>query len=287
MISFSSFAKWILCGEYSVVRGGKAIAFPLRNFSNCISFERKGDFFITNSEKSSEDTIFALLRIGCELLGIPLEKISGHIEIKSDIPIQSGLGSSAAICANIAKIFQHNGYCDDVFTLARCMENYFHRKSSGLDIAVALENRPIIFKENSVIEFLEPSFWPNMLLTYSGKKSMTFDCIGIVKDLFLRNEKIAIELNCQMNLASDMCEDAFKKSNFRELRDGIMLANDTFYKWGLYNESMSNHVEQLLSVGAVAAKPIGSGLGGYIISLWEEFPDEKLEFPGILHINQP
>jgi mevalonate kinase len=271
-------AKWILCGEHSVIRGGKAIVFPLRNFSNILSFERSDNFFIEDS--CSKDTVLTLFEKACRILDVAFEKIFGHIVVKSDIPVCSGLGSSAALCVNVAKIFKYFGYCSDTFELARCLENEFHLKSSGSDIAAVLENKPIVFRENRVTEFLKPCFCPHMLLTYSGEKSATADCITVVRDFFLKDKKKAIESDMQMNLASDMCENAFKEADFNKLKDGIMLGNDVFLRWGLYTEAMLFHVKNLLSDGAVAAKPVGSGLGGYIVSLWEEFPKKiKTEDP--------
>jgi mevalonate kinase len=263
-------AKWILCGEHSVIRGGKAIAFPLHNFSNSIFFEKGDNLFIEDSY--SKDTILTLLKIGCDFFGVSVKKISGHLLIKSNIPHQSGLGSSAALCSNIAKLFQYCGCCGDLFEFAKRLENEFHKKSSGSDVAVILENKPIIFNDNKIAEFFKPEFWPPMLLTHSGEKSSTSDCVSIVNDFFSKNEKLALESDQQMNLAANMCENALKKADFNKLKDGIMLGNDVFRQWGLYTASMSFYVEKLLSAGAVAAKPIGSGLGGYIVSLWEEEP---------------
>jgi mevalonate kinase len=271
----SSPAKWILCGEHSVRRGGKAIAFPLRNFSASIFFKKSDDLFIEDCY--SKDTILTLLKKGCEFLDVPLKKIYGHIRVQSNIPTESGLGSSAALCCGIAKLFRYCGCCgcncsDDVSETAKHLENEFHRQSSGLDVAVILANKPIIFNENKVAEFLKPKFWPHMLITYSGEKSLTSDCVRIADNFFLTDEKAALEADRLMNSATDMCEEAFKNADFDELRDGIMLGNEIFRRWGLHTAATSLQLEKLLSAGAVAAKPIGSGLGGYILSLWKECP---------------
>ncbi|MDR1982421.1 MAG: hypothetical protein LBQ08_01320 [Holosporaceae bacterium] len=276
MRRFSSHAKWILSGEHSVVRGKKAIAFPLKNYKNSITFEKSDHFRISASQEYSKETIMSLLKEASNFLKISLEKISGHIGMKSDIPMKAGLGSSAAICVNIANIFRHFGFCDDVLNLARHLENRFHKKSSGLDVTVVFENKPIIFKENKLSEFLEPGFWPPMILTYSGEKSITSSCATIIGEIFLKNEKLALELDEQMDSASNLCEEALKNSDFYKLKDGITLGGEIFHRWGLCNSSMNLHINKLLSCGARAAKPIGSGLGGYILSLWEENPIKLL-----------
>jgi mevalonate kinase len=90
--------------------------------------------------------------------------------------------------------------------------------------------------------------------------------------IFQRDKKLAIELDEQMDFASNLCEEALKNSDFCKLKDGINLGGEIFRRWGLCNSSMSEHMNKLLSWGARAVKPIGSGLGGYVLSLWEEDP---------------
>ncbi|MDR0678483.1 MAG: hypothetical protein LBF44_03025 [Holosporaceae bacterium] len=272
MKSFLSHAKWILSGEHSVIRGKKAIVFPLKNYANSMIFRKSEALHVSADRKSLEKTILSLFSEASRFLKIPLEKVSGHIRMTSDIPMKTGLGSSAAVCVNVANVFKHCGLCDDILKLAKHLENKFHKKSSGLDVTVVFENKPIIFEKNKLLEFLNPSFWPPMVLTYSGEKSITYNCVMKIREIFSKNEKLGLELDEQMDWASNLCEKALKHSDFGKLKEGIALGGEIFYRWGLCNSSMSLHIKKLLSYGAQAAKPIGSGLGGYVLSLWEEKP---------------
>jgi len=279
MTIFQSHAKWILSGEHSVVRGGKAIAFPLRRYTCTLDY-REGtdelnvsvDHFCRHADVSDgEDIVLELITKAANFLDISPKQVSGNITVKSDIPLRAGLGSSAAICANITKLFNHWGFCDksDLMALARYLEDTFHYKSSGLDIAVTLLDRPIIFRHNKVMEILEDrKFHPTLILSYSGEPSSTSACAATVKEMFLKNERLALQLDEQMNQASDLCEYAVKNSDFNKLKEGITLGNNVFQEWGLYNNAMSFHAKKLAELGAVAVKPVGSGLGGYILSLW-------------------
>ncbi|MDR2107690.1 MAG: hypothetical protein LBO73_04210 [Holosporaceae bacterium] len=264
---FRSCAKWILSGEHTVTRGGKALAFPLKKYENRVVFEKSGDRRIVAAE---ENTVARLLDAAAKFSGITPDKVSGHIFVESNIPTKVGFGSSAAICVNIAKLFEHCGACGDVFALARNLENKFHKKSSGLDVAAVLKNKPVVFRNNEVKYFLEPKFQPRLFLTASGETSSTSECARIVEEFFRKNEKLALESDEQMESASDLCEDALKNADFRKLRDGMMLANEVFHRWGLCTPAMSFHMDILRQKGAVAVKPAGSGLGGCILSLWEE-----------------
>jgi mevalonate kinase len=290
---FSSCAKWILSGEHTVVRGGKAIAFPLRSYECSIDFEKNNSLIVEHACVESDvvstgELNYAfkkLLKRAATFTNISLEKIRGKFYVESTIKTKSGLGSSSAICTNIANMFKYFGFCNDAFALAKFLEDCFHNKSSGLDIAVVMENKPIVFQDNKVAEVLETAFWPHLVLTYSGEQSLTSRCTEMVSNFFKKNEKLALELDNMMNKASDLCEFGLKSVDFNKLKDGISLGNEAFKCWGLHSDSLIEHLRMLKSRGAVAAKPIGSGLGGYVVSLWEEKP--KLHNDACLTLEKP
>jgi mevalonate kinase len=156
--------------------------------------------------------------------------------------------------------------------LATQLEDVFHQNSSGLDPAVAVVNKPIIFQNRKVVEVLTVPSWPHLVLSYSGESSPTSECVKIVNDIFTHNIETAIELDAEMNEASNLCEIGLKNSDFEALKEGIELGHKIFYRRGLCTPLLESHIKMLLSNGAVAAKPTGSGLGGFVISLWKEKP---------------
>jgi mevalonate kinase len=216
----------------------------------------------------------SLLNRAARFTNISIEKIKGKFSVNTSIQAKSGLGSSAAICINIANVFKHLGFWNDAFSLAKYLEDQFHHKSSGLDIAIAMTNKPIVFQNNKINSILEISFWPHLMLTYSGETSTTSECTDTVMNVFYSNSSLADELDAMMNHASALCESGLKNGNFNQLKEGIALGNETFKGWGLHNDALSSHINTLINDGAAAAKPIGSGLGGYVLSLWERKPDK-------------
>jgi mevalonate kinase len=83
-----------------------------------------------------------------------------------------------------------------------------------------------------------------------------------------------------MQGAVERIESALKESDgFEELSGGISLAGRCFQNWGLVNPPLAATLNQLLIRGATAAKPTGSGLGGYVLSLWnseDKIPKEAI-----------
>lgn len=285
MKEFISYAKWILSGEHAVVRGAKAVVFPLQNFFNKITLEESADFEIkitAGSKANSNEgvteitgTVEDLFLRAVRFLRIPESSVHGKFYVQTNIPQKVGFGSSAAICVNVAKIFQYFGFYNDIFSLARHLEDKFHKKSSGLDICVVLHNRPLIFENGKIAKFLDTNldFQPNLLLTYSGKTSGTSECAAKVQEIFARDPLWAAQLDEKMAAASNLCEQGFEERNLKKLADGINLCGQVFGEWGLCNEPVTRHINMLFNEGAIAAKPVGSGLGGYVLSLWNEIPE--------------
>lgn len=273
MALFSSHAKCIVSGEHIVAFGGKAIAIPVNNFKMLLNVQDSTKLKIIQPNSSDEKKrILHLLKKASEFLNISFEKITGNISIKNTIPICAGLGSSAALCVNTALFMESKKYCPEnlTFDLAKNLENTFHEKSSGLDIAVTMLKKFIVFENHKVINVLEPKFWPHMMLSFCGVNSKTSECSKIVKELFDKNNDIQHETSEMMNYSVNICELAFQNSNFEKLKEGINVALKCFQIWGLCNNKMNEHINLLYSLGAVAVKPIGSGLGGYILSLWNK-----------------
>lgn len=275
-----SYAKWILSGEHTVVAGGKAIAFPLRNFSftaEC-DFSYSGfkkEVIIESENKEFLEIVQNLIETAMTFFRIKPFYPSYKIRFFGNIPIKCGLGSSAAICVLVSRIvaylipdFKFNHVF--LFSVAKILENNFHGKSSGLDIAVTLYNKPIIFENGAVKETFSVESWPVLGLSYSGKQSITSLCARKVQQMRNENTKYAQELDNSMNESANMCELALRQGDLHLLRAGIELGCDVFRKWGLINDSLDEHIKFLKSKGALAVKPIGSGFGGYVVSLWPE-----------------
>ncbi len=223
--------KWILTGEHTVLRGERAIVFPLISktlrlrfmdgglvdnkpmnreladlapklethpmLKNALSTAAKGaqKFLADRGQKKQTKKIAANFQF-------PMEKFS----IESMIPIGSGLGSSAALCVALAKWFAHKGYIyeEELFDLALEMEHAFHGKSSGMDVAVALSMQPLEFRVGKSLKPFLPSWQPNIYLFDSGERSSTKVSVTKVMDAFKADEAKGRELDLQMKQSVDL-----------------------------------------------------------------------------------
>ncbi|MCB0347867.1 MAG: hypothetical protein KDD37_03485, partial [Bdellovibrionales bacterium] len=188
-------------------------------------------------------------------------------------PIGSGLGASAAFCVAVVQLFVHMGWVEanNAFHFAKEIENLFHGESSGLDIAVILEGKPILFNRLEGMQVLDFSWKPNLYLSYSGNRGLTSDCVNKVKKMHEDYSQMAMRVDDKMKQSVDLILKALKgdKDTFL-LKEGIDLGLSCFQDWNLVNANLREHIQILKNHGAMAVKPTGSGDGGYVLSLWQD-----------------
>ncbi len=266
-MKFTVPGKWILVGEHAVVRGAPAIVAPLS--SRSLILEES-----TELEASPLQT--ALEKIAETLPGLS-EKFS-RLKVSSDIPVQAGLGSSAALSVAVARYLEAHDFLpnEEILAKAQEFENIFHGSSSGLDLAAVSASGPIFFRRGEDPKPLTCAWTPKIYLHDSGTRSSTKECVEHVAN---QNRK---DLDQLMAMAVDGARAALRLSEAEGislLKDAILTAAKCFEEWGLMNAESAALTEKLYRAGALAVKPTGSGNGGFLLSLWENTPPE--EFRGL------
>jgi mevalonate kinase len=278
--------KFILTGEHSVLRGGPALVFPLRSRYLDVLFQPGTEALQFKAEGpvgvSELNLVFwSLLERGLKILKLSREevagKLAGTLTIRNNIPLGSGLGASAALCVGIGRWFVSLGLLDNanLFSFSRQLEDLFHGESSGVDIAVAIESRELIYKRNLEPQPLKNFLKPKLYLSFCGISGKTSDCVSKVKALIERDQATGAQIDSDMIRASEMAIKALAmegEEGLNLLTDSMNKARSCFERWGLAEGQLSEQMLRLLETGARAVKPTGSGGGGYILSLWDHTP---------------
>jgi len=281
----SAHAKYILSGEHSVLREGRAVVFPIPSMELKIKYEPGSgglDVSVNGSDKDSLVLVFCgVIEQSMRLLGIKNHGLKGKIAIENNIPLGRGLGFSAALCVAVARLFVFLDVISepDIVVFATRLEDYFHGSSSGVDVLGAISNIGVCVLGRDKYTNIDKSWSPRLYLMCSGRISRTSDCVKKVNELVSYNPLLAKEVDRDMCVAIDLALSGLKENKnlgFKHLSESISLSQSCFKRWGLVPDEVENKINHMHSHGAEAVKITGAGDGGFLLGLWKERPDSLI-----------
>lgn len=274
-------AKCILAGEHAVLRGHHALVFPIKSKFLKFSYHDNHKPLKLNFDSRYAENLsiifWGTIQSSLKLLDKTNEKLLGEFSITNNIPMGSGMGFSSAICVVIAQWVAWKKWLhqDELFNFARKLEDDFHGKSSGIDIAGVLADKGILFSIVEGIKDINLSWKPKLYISSSEQTSSTAKCIKQVEKIWKHDEKLAEQIDKLMEKSVLLAKDALsmnEKQGLMHLAEAINHARECFNQWGLIDNKLQAQIDSLFAHGAIAVKPTGSGAGGYILSLWKEKP---------------
>lgn len=274
IIKVSAPGKLHLLGEHSVVYGKPALlaAINKRVFVTI----RESKTRRIEVEKTHKRKIKQLLQILEKEIkrSINIKTIKPYsINIRSQFPIGSGLGSSASISACIsAALLEFLGVPWDnkiIYEIAYEGERFFHGNPSGGDLAAVIGGGCLWFRKE--FEFLK-TFSPlpfklhknikKFLIIDSGKPTeSTKEMIGKVADLLLKDpKKIQGFFVLQEELTKNLVI-ALRDGNENKLMNYIKFGERNLEELGVVGKKAQSLIRQIENIGGVAKI---SGAGGIV-----------------------
>jgi mevalonate kinase len=271
-ISYSAPAKVILSGEHAVVYGKPALVSAINLRLKFTILERS-----LQDSKLNKEINYISYEVKKYLANqkIKFEDKPFSYEIKSEIPVGRGLGSSAALSvASVASFLEfYTGRKFDkkiINNLAFEIEKYFHSNPSGVDNSASCFGGLILYQKKFSLEKLNyrvsKNIEKNLLLIDSGKPEETtgemvksvesVESVKSVESVRSVIDRIEIETNNILNSIEKENVDQFRNSvvaNEKLLEDLGVVSDETIK---LLNDLSKFGVGKVTGAGG---KKTGSG----------------------------
>lgn len=212
------------------------------------------------------------------------------IKLTSTLPINAGLGSSAAYCTVVAAFFLYLHGCihgpnlteDDLFlvqSFANELEKIMHASPSGVDTSISASGGMVCFKKNTTdgSTFIRPlpitlmhDNLPKLLIINTNTPRSTADVVNSVQRFRDCEPELCNQIFENISAICKKAEGVFSspldEDSWNVLCKLFLQNHDALCKLGVSNETLDEIVRRLRTVG-FGAKLTGAGRGGCAIAL--------------------
>ena len=294
-VTASAPAKVILCGEHAVVFYEPAIVMAINRKASVTVEERKaqgihiksrnlgvsglykGKFFKPEAGGLAAKLKLEPIRMAVvKTLELAEERVGLNVSVNSDIPVATGLGSSAAVAvATIAatgKLLGIKLEKEKICSLAYEAEKLVHRHPSGVDTYISTYGGITIFKRSEKLVPLKVHANLPLVIGNTGIPRSTGELVGHVRKLKEAHPTIINPIISAIGQLSVSAAQALQEGDLRRL-GGLMNVNHGLLSaLGVSNEALDHLVYTARHAGALGAKLTGAGGGGCMIAL--SMPDK-------------
>ncbi|NIM92527.1 MAG: mevalonate kinase [Anaerolineales bacterium] len=284
MTEANAAGKIILFGEHAVVFGQPAIAVPVAevyataDVSDSEAIEPGQIRIIAPDIRDSmwlhdapEDQPLAkAVRLTLEML--PPQQMAGlSIEIRSTIPIASGMGSSAAVSVAIVRaLSRHFEYPlppEEQSSIAFEVEKLHHGTPSGVDNTVVSHEKPVVFTQGEEPKPFEVGQSLNLIIGDTGLPSPTLEAVAMVREGWKQDEAYYQSLFDQIGDLTRLALRSIKAGELKAIGSLMNHNQKLLQALGVSSVELENLIQAAQEVGALGAKLSGAGLGGNMIAL--------------------
>lgn len=284
--------KTILFGEHSVVYGEPAIAGavnkravvkirPSKDGTSILkSYDLKFEAEIDTKKKkyTLKKGKPGIIRYILEALNRFHDHSPIEIILSSNIPIGSGLGSSAAVTvATLAALYRYHNIRFNKKSLANDahkIEESVQGIASPLDTLVSTYGGLVYLSKNKKIEHFKINFNAPLVIGYTTKHGNTGKMVKDVRSLKTRNPKIINPVISAMGHLTNYGKQAILARDYEKIGE-LMNINQGFLDvLGVNTIELSRMIYVARDAGAIGSKITGAGGGGSIIALCPGKVDE-------------
>ena len=211
--------------------------------------------------------------VGEVLMDLNIDE-GADIEIRSDIPVGAGLGSSAALAVSVVKamtiLYDKELSRDEINDITFSIEKYMHGTPSGGDNTTCCYGGLVWFQktmQGNVIKNLDISKLENFFLVYvSRPEKSTGELVQQVRELeeSYRQPRIS-----DIGRATHDMLDALTTNDTKKIRECINIAQKNLSELGVSLPIIDDICKAVRGIGG-AAKLCGAGGGGTVLCYHED-----------------
>jgi len=280
--------KVILYGEHSVVYGEPAIAIALSKrayaavYSSSASsieihatdYGVKAEFPIERTKINVEHEKFKILQPILEACLQVLEYTNTRrglkVIVKSQIPREAGLGSSAAVAvstiAAVSSLIEANLTPQIISKLAYEAEKIVHKTPSGIDNTIATFGGAVLFQKGNITEIKVRKNLP-LIIGNTGVKRSTKQLVLKVKSLKDKYEDIVTPIIKNIGFLVSRALKALNEGDLQTLGELMNINQGLLDALGVSTREIAKLIYAARNAGAYGAKLTGAGGGGCVIAL--------------------
>ena len=272
--------KIILIGEHSVVHNEPAIAIPFTSANAEVTIQKIDgestiDSIYHNGKiKDAPHTIHNLietLTAVCAYFDMNTEGL--HITVKSNIPAERGMGSSAAVATALVRALFNlfDGKLTDELLnqFVSVSEKIAHGNPSGLDAKVVRSEQSVYFIRDQETEFFTVNLPGYLVIADTGDEGQTGAAVRAVEELIknpLSQGRILVK---ELGNMTKKARHFIEKKELKSLGEILDRAQKNLRQLKVSNKKLDTLVDVAKANGALGAKLTGGGRGGCMIVLVE------------------
>ena len=275
-------AKAILVGEHAVVYGQPAIAVPLLQLRAYVharitalplqvstSHAGGAPFFWCKDESSSANPLKRAIELSARYFAVG--SLQGELDIRSDVPIASGMGSGAAVSAALARgvaaLLGRDIPDEELNAIVYEVEKLHHGTPSGIDNTVVVYERPIYFVKGRSTDLVKFSRPLTLVVADTGVPSPTRDAVADVRVRLKSQPSQTQEIFDRIGALVDRARISIETGEHGKLGELMTENHRLLQALDVSSSALDKLVEAALRAGAYGAKLSGGGRGGIMIAL--------------------
>jgi mevalonate kinase len=284
LVTATAPGKIILLGEHAVVYGRPAIAAPVWQTvatagvsplpvgSGCVIVAHDLGETLRLRDGAAEQPLALVTRLALAELGLRQEP-DWQIDLRSTIPIASGLGSGAALSTALVRgLFAQAGTVAEPAMVSRIVyesERIYHGTPSGIDNTVIAYGTPIWFARGKQAEAFTPPIPFTLAIADSGIRSPTKETVGDVRQAWEGRRAHYESLFDAIAALVHAARRAIGLGDLALLGKLMDENQELLCRLGVSSAPLDRLIGAARATGALGAKLSGGGRGGNVIALVE------------------